>query len=326
MLTSCSREHGRELGQGAGSVREPGPAAPRRRLAPVASRPGAAAPASRRRTSPPRRAPDPRRPSRGDRPAGPRTDRSPPRSRRGSTSRIWLQSAGFDDARRVRSRNPPAASSRMSGSSASSVAARPISAVDATCGRWLTNATSRSCRSGDMRMGRPPIRSTHASSDATARASAPPWGVRTHTMPSTSDADACSGPERSEPPMGWPPTNRAASAPARAATSRTTGPLMLPASVTIASGAAARARADQCRDRAARARRPPRCRLPATASSSDRASPNGPLVRPRAAASLGRRPTPTTSHPTREEAIAIEVPIRPVPTIATRSGAVEVIA
>ncbi len=47
-------------------------------------------------------------------------------------------------ARRVRSRNPPAASRRISGSSASSLAARLISAVEATCGRWLTNATRRS--------------------------------------------------------------------------------------------------------------------------------------------------------------------------------------
>ena len=54
---------------------------------------------------------------------------------------------------RVRSRNPPAARSRISGSSASSVAARPISAVEATCGRWLTIATSRSWRSGVMSHG-----------------------------------------------------------------------------------------------------------------------------------------------------------------------------
>src|SRR2546425_1157172 len=37
------------------------------------------------------------------------------------------------------------------------------------------------------------------------------------------DPEACSGPERSEPPIGWPPTKRgSASAGARASTSRTT--------------------------------------------------------------------------------------------------------
>ena len=62
--------------------------------------------------------------------------------------RIWLHSAGLDEASRVRSRNPPAASRRISGSSASSVAASAMRAVDATWGRWLTNATSRSWRAG----------------------------------------------------------------------------------------------------------------------------------------------------------------------------------
>ena len=135
-------------------------------------------------------------------PAVPCTARSPRRSASRFESRIWLHSAGFDDASRVRSRKPPAASSRMSGSSASSVAARPIKAVDATCGRWLTNATKRSWRAGDIRTGRPPIRAIHASSVATASGSASSSGVSTHTMPSTTDAEACSGPDRSDPPIG----------------------------------------------------------------------------------------------------------------------------
>ena len=64
---------------------------------------------------------------------------------------------------------------------------------------------------------------------------------------------------------------------------------------------------------------------PATASSTESAPRTG----PRSAASAsdaGSGSHPTTSHPTREEAIAIEVPIRPVPTTAMRSGSVEVIA
>ena len=51
---------------------------------------------------------------------------------------------GLEAASRVRSRNPPAASNKISGSPASSAAARPIRAVEATCGRWLTTATRRS--------------------------------------------------------------------------------------------------------------------------------------------------------------------------------------
>ena len=74
-------------------------------------------------------------------------------------TRIALHREGCEAASRVRSRNPPAASSRISGSSASSVAASPISDVEATCGRWLTIATRRSCRCGVRRTGRAPRRS-----------------------------------------------------------------------------------------------------------------------------------------------------------------------
>ena len=55
-------------------------------------------------------------------------------------------------------------------------AARPIRAVEATCGRWLTNATSRSCRSGSIRRAgrradRPSLRtaSIAAGSDSVRR-------------------------------------------------------------------------------------------------------------------------------------------------------------
>ena len=64
---------------------------------------------------------------------------------------------------------------------------------------------------------------------------------------------------------------------------------------------------------------------PATASSREGAPRTGPRsARERQRAGSGSHPT--TSQPTREEAIAIEVPIRPVPTTAMRSGSVEVIA
>ena len=99
----------------------------------------------------------------------------------------------------------------MSGSPASSVAARLISAVEATCGRWLTMATSRSWRNGSITTGLAPTFSAHAETRAVAASPVAGEGVRTHTIPSRTEGEAQSGPERSEPPMGWPPTNRSLS-------------------------------------------------------------------------------------------------------------------
>ncbi len=64
---------------------------------------------------------------------------------------------------------------------------------------------------------------------------------------------------------------------------------------------------------------------PATASSREGAARTGPRSAARASG-RGIGSHPATSQPTRAEAIAIEVPIRPVPMTATRSAAVEVIA
>src|SRR5712691_7398580 len=80
--------------------------------------------------------------------------------------------------------------------------------------------------------------STNDVSRSTAGPSLPGWGVNTHTMSSTTDADAWSGPDRSEPPIGWPPTNLGASVGAdRSRTDAITSALMLPTSVTTADGA-----------------------------------------------------------------------------------------
>ncbi len=96
----------------------------------------------------------------------------------------------------------------MSGSPASSAAARLIRAVEATWGRWLTMATSRSWWNASITIGLAPTFSTHAERRAVAASSVPGEGVSTHTIPSSTEGDAQSGPDRSEPPMGCPPTNR----------------------------------------------------------------------------------------------------------------------
>ena len=84
----------------------------------------------------------------------------------------------------------------------------PSETVDATCGRWLTNPTSRSCRAGSIRTGRAPIARDPGLEPVHAAGVGRRVGVSTQTMSSTTEAEAWSGPERSDPPMGWPPTNR----------------------------------------------------------------------------------------------------------------------
>ena len=89
----------------------------------------------RRRTRP---RPPPGTPSRRGRAAARgarRTGRSPRTMASRFASRMSPHRRGLEAARRVRSRNPPAARSRISGSPASSVAARPMRAVEATCGQ-----------------------------------------------------------------------------------------------------------------------------------------------------------------------------------------------
>ena len=213
----------------------------------------------------------------------------------------------------------------MSGSSASSVAARPIKAVDATCGRWLTNATNRSWRAGDIRTGRPPIRAIHASSAATASGSASSSGVSTHTMPSTTDAEACSGPDRSDPPIGCPPTKRRA---VGAGQVRHLADHVLLDAPRVRDDGVGRGREGPSRERGDGRHGGADDH---DGGSGDRLLQGGGAAdrcraRPRAPGTPGSGSHPATSHPTRAEAIAIDVPIRPVPTIATRSAAVEVIA
>ncbi len=99
---------------------------------------------------------------------------------------------------------------------------------------------------------------------------------------------------------------------------------MLPASVTVAVGATARARAASS-GIAGTGAQTMTMSASATASSRDGAARSE--VRSAACArDAGSTSHPETSHPTLADAIAIDVPIRPVPTIAMRSAPVEVIA
>ncbi len=75
--------------------------------------------------------------------------------------------------------------------------------------RWTRPAAGGSRRPRAGRVGPGPCEpdvprgeSTHASRVSTAAGSLASCGVIAHTMPSTTDADACSGPDRSLPPMG----------------------------------------------------------------------------------------------------------------------------
>src|SRR5262245_49739392 len=238
-------------------------------------------------------------------------------------SRMSLHRCGLEAASRVRSRNPPAASSSISGSPASSAAARPISDVEATCGRWLTMATSRSWRSASIGTGRAPTFSTQPDRRATDASGTFGSGVSTQTTPSSAEADAWPGPERSEPPIGCPPTYRGRLlGSASAATRAITGDLTLPTSLTIASGDRRRISATSPGTSGIGVHTNTRV-APATHSSRVAAG-TSPERSAAAPSTPGSMSNPRTASPARIAAIAIDVPISPVPTTATRSA--EVIA
>ena len=162
---------------------------------------------------------------------------------RGSRAGCRSTAQGSEAASRVRSRKPPAASSRISGSPASSVAARLISAVDATCGRWLTKATSRSWRPGSRRTGRAPSEATHASSRVDRRRLAAV--VRRDRPDDAVDhrRRRVLGPGSLAPAhrmAGHVPRPRRPSAQPAPIASPTTAVFTLPTSVTTASGATRR--------------------------------------------------------------------------------------
>ncbi len=99
-------------------------------------------------------------------------------------------------------------------------------------------ATARSCSTGLSRTGTAPHSRARASTSSTASGSDVSCGVTAHGRPSKSAALAASGPERSLPAMGCPPTYR--STPGTSATAASGPDFTLPTSVTTASDAAQR--------------------------------------------------------------------------------------
>ena len=71
------------------------------------------------------------------------------------------QIAGWLDAMRVMSRNPPAARRSITACSSFPALATFISVDAASCGTWLTTATSASCSSGATAIASAPKPATH---------------------------------------------------------------------------------------------------------------------------------------------------------------------
>ena len=114
-----------------------------------------------------------------------------------------------------------------------------MSALAVSCGRWLRNASSRSCACTPITRGTAPSACTNSVSFASA---APPaslgckpratGAVSSQGRPLNRSGRACSSPPCAAPASGWPPMNvkRAGSEPAAAMMPR----FVLPVSVTTA--------------------------------------------------------------------------------------------
>ena len=240
-------------------------------------------------------------------------------------TRISLHRRGFEAASRVRSRNPPAASSRISGSPASSVAARPMRAVEATCGRWLTIATSRSCRSASMRIGRraDPSRSTPRGGRTAPRPRPVTASAPTRCRPA-SEADALFGAGAFRAAHGVAP-DEPCEVPRRSCRFDLGQDMGLHAPHVGDEGSRRRIEGpgDEGRDLRNGCADEDEGRLSdGFLEAQGRArSRTTPAAR---ASTAGSVSNPLTSSPERIAARAIEVPTKPVPITATRSG--EVIA
>ena len=135
--------------------------------------------------------------------------------RRGCRARMPRHSSGSDAAIRVVSRNPPpATASTTSPASAAASAATSARALAASCGRWLTSATSSSCRAGASASTRAPMRRSRLDTSGGLPARWSSVGVSTHVAPWNRVASAASARCARDPAIGWPPTNRAGSSPA----------------------------------------------------------------------------------------------------------------
>ena len=142
-------------------------------------------------------------------------------------------------------------------------------------------------------------------------------GVTAQVRPSKRSAAAASGPERSLPAIGWPPTYRGSSRGvviARGAAASARAPrFTLPTSVTTAAGYDAQRRARSRRRGGRAASRPPRAtRMRRRVRRCCR------RAREEATAALsGSTSSTCTLNPASASAIATDVPIRPAPTTST---------
>ena len=124
----------------------------------------------------------------------------PGRARRGSASsaptiasrlarQMSGQIAGWLAAMRVMSRNPPAASRSSTACSSFPALATFMSVDAASCGTWLTTATSASCCSGATAIASAPSsRDARRAPSANACGSVRPVGVSTHVAPTNRSA------------------------------------------------------------------------------------------------------------------------------------------
>ena len=122
----------------------------------TSSAPPASAPRRRTPSPSPRRRPG----RRASRPAGRSAGRAPARIASALVTHTSFHTLAGLDARRVESTSPRPATRRPSACTAPPTTS--ISALAASCGRWLTNAITRSCSSASIVTGRAPRPATNA--------------------------------------------------------------------------------------------------------------------------------------------------------------------
>ena len=119
-----------------------------------------------------------------------------------------IQIAGCPDATRVISLKPPAARRKTATCSSDLSLASPINAAAVKCGRWLTIATSWSCRCGSSTTISEPSSVTTPATCSKLLSEIPTEGVNTQTALSNNLASAPANPMSSLPAIGCPPINR----------------------------------------------------------------------------------------------------------------------
>ncbi len=228
------------------------------------------------------------------------------------------QIRGLAPATRVMSRREPPAAASGSCPSTRPEPAWLTSRFASACGRWLVRATSRSCACGSIATGTAPSAGDESVDEPVA------LGVGlgesasgTRSRPRRDRRSRARRPAPREPQTGWPPTNRAEP---RAAAQ--TALFVEPTSVTVQrsplDSSAARTWAASCATGAATTARSASARAAASDSAGSSTAPRATAAS--SAAESESKPE-TRVEPERFAASATEAPIRPVPTIARRSGA-----